>query len=384
MKTNPQLSIVMPCLNEAETVAKCVEKAKKFIMANNLAAEIVVSDNGSTDESVKLAQKAGARVVYVSKKGYGNALLGGIDAAQGKYVIIGDADDSYDFSALGEFVKALESGCDLVMGNRFKGGIKPGAMPFLHQYLGNPLLSWLGRLFFKINVGDFHCGLRGFRRDAILSLGLQTTGMEFASEMIIKASFQGLKIMEVPTILYPDGRSRPPHLRTWADGWRHLRFLLMFSPLWLFFYPGVALMVIGGLFAAWLLPGPRAIGAINLDINTLTYTSLLMILGLQSVLFFFYTKIFGITSGILPIDPLLQKLLNFFSLEKGLVIGSALIILGLSSSVGALAYWGSHHFGPIDPTISMRLVIPGTVLFSFGFQILFASFFLSILMTKRK
>ena len=374
----------MPCLNEAETIVKCIEKAKTFITANKLVAEIVVADNGSTDGSSKLAQEAGARVVCINEKGYGNALLGGIKAAQGEFIIMGDADDSYDFSNLGEFIKALESGCDLVMGNRFKGGIKPGAMPFLHQYLGNPLLSWLGRLFFKINVGDFHCGLRGFRRDAILSLGLQTTGMEFASEMIIKASFQGLKIMEVPTILYPDGRSRPPHLRTWADGWRHLRFLLMFSPLWLFFYPGVALMVIGGLFAAWLLPGPRAIGAINLDINTLTYTSLLMILGLQSVLFFFYTKIFGITSGILPIDPLLQKLLNFFSLEKGLVIGSALIILGLSSSVGALEYWGSHHFGPIDPTISMRLVIPGTVLFSFGFQILFASFFLSILMTKRK
>jgi glycosyltransferase involved in cell wall biosynthesis len=379
-----KLSILMPCLNEAETLAKCIEKAKRFLSESGIAGEIIVADNGSTDGSIELAQKAGVEVAHIAEKGYGSALLGGIEAARGKYVIMGDADDSYDFSDLGGFVAALDSGYDLVMGNRFKGGIKPGAMPFLHRYLGNPVLSWLGGLFFKNKVGDFHCGLRGFRRDAILFLDLQTTGMEFASEMVVKASLRGLRITEVPAILYPDGRSRPPHLHTWSDGWRHLRFLLIFSPLWLFFYPGVFLMIAGGLVSAWLLPGPRQIGSVTFDINTLMYASLMMIFGLQSILFFLHTTIFGIASGFLPIDLQIQKLLNFISLEKGLALGGAMIMLGFASSFGAIAYWRSNFFGPIDPGISMRLVIPGTVLFSFGFQIVFSSFFLSILMTKRK
>jgi hypothetical protein len=270
------------------------------------------------------------------------------------------------------------------MGNRFKGGIKPGAMPVLHRYLGNPVLSWLGRLFFRNNVGDFHCGLRGFRRDAILSLNLQTTGMEFASEMVVKASLQKLKIVEVPTILYPDGRSRPPHLRTWSDGWRHLRFLLMYSPRWLFFYPGIILMVIGFLVSVWLLPGPRKFGDVTLDINTLMYAAFLIIIGLQTILFYFYARAFSASVGLLPMGGETEKLLNYLTLERGLIIGFVMILLGFGSSVGAVVYWGENLFGPLDPTISMRLVIPGTVLFSAGIQIVFSSFFLSILSTRRK
>ncbi|MDI6768364.1 MAG: glycosyltransferase [Anaerolineales bacterium] len=378
------LSIVMPCLNELETLAVCIDKARRFLTTQGIPGEVIVADNGSTDGSPELAAQAGARVVHVPQKGYGSALLGGIEAANGKYIIMGDADDSYDFSDLKAFVDALDAGYDLVMGNRFKGGIRPGAMPFIHRYLGNPLLSWLGRLFFRSQVGDFHCGLRGFRRDAILALDLQTTGMEFASEMVVKASLIGLKVTEVPTILSPNGRTRPPHLRTWSDGWRHLRFLLLYSPLWLFFYPGLFLIITGLLVSAWLLPGPRKIGSITLDINTLMYASFLIISGLQAVLFFLYAKVFGIVSGLMPKDDKTQKWLNMLSLEKGLLLGAGMIALGLFSSIGALIYWSSRHFGPIDPMISMRLVIPGTVLFSFGIQILFSSFFLSILMTKRK
>jgi len=380
----PKLSILMPCLNEAETLAKCIEKAKRFLSESGIAGEIIVADNGSTDGSIELAQKAGVEVAHIAEKGYGSALLGGIEAARGKYVIMGDADDSYDFSDLGGFVAALDSGYDLVMGNRFKGGIKPGAMPFLHRYLGNPVLSWLGGLFFKNKVGDFNCGLRGFRRDAILFLDLQTTGMEFASEMVVKASLRGLRITEVPAILYPDGRSRPPHLRTWSDGWRHLRFLLIFSPRWLFFYPGLALTALGILISAFLLPGPRAIGNVTLDINTLMYASLLTIVGVQAVLFSLFTYVFGVNAGLLPRDHLTERFVRRIGLEKGILFSLGMILLGFASSVGALFYWSQNQFGEIDPTLSMRLVIPGAVLFTLGFQALFASFFLSILNTKLK
>jgi glycosyltransferase involved in cell wall biosynthesis len=377
-----QLSIVMPCLNEAETLETCISKAKGFLQKSGMRGEIIIADNGSTDGSLRLAEKAKVSIVRVAQKGYGSALLGGIEAARGEFVIIGDADDSYDFSDLGGFVEALESGCDLVMGNRFKGGIRPGAMPFLHRYLGNPVLSWLARLFFKSDIGDFHCGLRGLRRDAILALNLQTTGMEFASEMIVKATMRGLKIKEVPTILYPDGRTRPPHLRTWSDGWRHLRFLLLYSPRWLFFYPGLALTVLGILISAFLLPGPRAIGNVTLDINTLMYASLLTIVGVQAVLFSLFTTVFGVNAGLLPRDPLTEQFVQRIGLEKGILLSLGMILLGFASSVGALIYWSQNQFGEIDPTFSMRLVIPGAVLFTLGFQALFASFFLSILNTK--
>jgi len=384
MKKKIILSIVMPCLNEAETVSTCIQKAKRFLKTSRIPGEIIIADNGSTDGSLELAREAGASVVHVKEKGYGSALLGGLKAAQGEYIIMGDADDSYDFSNLMAFVDALDNGSDLVMGNRFQGEIKSGAMPFLHQYLGNPVLSRLGRLFFKINIGDFHCGLRGFRKEAILGLDLQTTGMEFASEMIVKASMRGLKVTEVPTILYPDGRTRPPHLRTWSDGWRHLRFLLMYSPRWLFYYPGIFLMLIGFIVSAWLLPGPRRIGNVTLDINTLMYAAFLIILGLQAVLFSLFTRVFAMSEGLLPKDNETEKLLKVTSLERGVVIGVILILLGLVSSVSAISYWMGASFGKLDPTRSMRLVIPGTVLFSVGFQILFSSFFLGILMTKRK
>jgi len=376
------LSIVMPCLNEAETLETCISKAKGFLQKSGMRGEIIIADNGSTDGSLRLAEKAKVSIVHVAQKGYGSALLGGIEAARGEFVIMGDADDSYDFSDLGGFVEALESGYDLVMGNRFKGGIRPGAMPLLHRYLGNPVLSWLARLFFKSDIGDFHCGLRGLRRDAILALNLQTTGMEFASEMIVKATLRGLKIKEVPTILYPDGRTRPPHLRTWSDGWRHLRFLLLYSPRWLFFYPGLALTVLGILISAFLLPGPRRVGNVTLDINTLMYASLLTIVGVQAVLFSLFTTVFGVNAGLLPRDPLTEQFVQRIGLEKGILLSLGMILLGFASSIGALVYWSQNLFGEIDPTFSMRLVIPGAVLFTLGFQALFASFFLSILNTK--
>ncbi len=384
MKNNLRLSIVMPCLNEAETLETCIKKAQAFLSANQVAGEIIVADNGSTDNSREIAIRNGARVVEVKQKGYGSALMGGIENAQADFIIMGDADDSYDFSNLQDFVNALGEGYDLVMGNRFQGGIMPGAMPILHRYLGNPILSWLARLFFKSDIRDFHCGLRGFRKDAILSLNLQTTGMEFASEMIVKATMKGLKIKEVPTVLYPDGRSRPPHLRTWSDGWRHLRFLLLYSPRWLFFYPGILLTILGALISAFLLPEPRKIGGITLDINTLMYASFLIILGVQSILFSLFTYVFGVNAGLLPKDGLTDKFVKSVGLEKGLLISLGMILLGFASSVGALVYWGENLFGPIDPTFSMRLVIPGAVLFTLGFQIFFASFFLSILNTKLK
>jgi len=384
MNPGIRLSILMPCLDEAETIATCITKARNFLSANEIEGEIIVADNGSTDGSQTLASNAGARVIHIPEKGYGSALLGGIKASYGKYIIMGDADDSYNFLELKPFTDALDSGAELVMGNRFIGGIKPNAMPSLHRYLGNPILSWLGRLFFKNDIGDFHCGLRGFRKDAILSLDLQTTGMEFASEMVVKACLYGLKITEVPTILYPDGRSRPPHLRTWSDGWRHLRFLLLYSPRWLFYYPGIILMVVGLTLSAWLLPGPRKVGNLELDINTLMYAAFLSTLGLQAVIFSLLTKVFAISVGLRPPDPAMQTITKLGSLEKGIVTALLMMGLGLTSSVGALAYWSVNSFGPLDPTFSMRLVIPGTMLFAMGFQTLLASFFLGILQTKRK
>jgi glycosyltransferase involved in cell wall biosynthesis len=384
MKNKSHISIVMPCLNEAETLEVCIKKAQQFIDVEHVTGEIVVADNGSTDGSQEIAKKAGARVVTVNQKGYGSALMGGIEAAEGEYVIMGDADDSYDFSNLHDFISALDEGYELVMGNRFQGGIKRGAMPFLHRYLGNPVLSGIARLFFKSDIGDFHCGLRAFRRDSLLALNLQTTGMEFASEMIVKATMKGLKIKEVPTILYPDGRTRPPHLRTWTDGWRHLRFLLLYSPRWLFFYPGIMLAVFGILLSVFLLGGPRHIGRINLDINTLMYASFLIVLGVQAVLFSLFTYVYGVNTDLLPKDNLTDKLIYSIGLEKGILISLGMILLGFASSVGALIYWSENYFGNIDPVFSMRLVIPGAVLFTLGFQTFFASFFLSILNTKLK
>lgn len=382
MKQESLVSIVMPCLNEAETLATCITKARSFLRLSQIPGEILIADNGSTDGSVAIAQSMGVHVIHVNQKGYGNALREGFEAAQGRYIIMGDADDSYDFSNLMPFIEALESGYDLVIGNRFRGGIMPGAMPVLHQYLGNPVLSWIARLFFKNTIGDFHCGLRGLNRDAVRSLNLQTSGMEFASEMIVKAVMQGLKIKEVPIVLYPDGRTRPPHLRTWSDGWRHLKFLLLYSPRWLFLYPGILLAILGFVISALLIDGPQRFGDITLDINTLLYAAFLIILGVQSALFSLFTYVFGVNMGLLPKDAATEKMIQRMGMERGLLLGLSMILLGFISSAGALIYWSQNHFGEIDPRVSMRLAIPGAVLFTLGFQILFASFFLGILNTK--
>src|SRR5690349_6704397 len=311
-----ELSILMPCLNEAETLATCIKKAQKALEDLNVDGEVVVADNGSTDGSPDIAASLGARVVHVAEKGYGSALLGGIKAARGKYIIMGDADDSYDFTNLGPFLEKLRAGYELVMGNRFKGGIAPRAMPPLHKYLGNPVLTGIGRVFFRSPCGDFHCGLRGFSKAAIQRLDLRTRGMEFASETVVKASLHGLRITEVPTTLSVDGRSRPPHLNTWRDGWRHLRFLLLYSPRWLFLYPGLLLMLVGAVVSGWLLVGPRVVDGITFDIHTFLYAAMAIVIGYQTVIFAIFTKVFAITEGLLPEDPRLKTLFRYIKIGR--------------------------------------------------------------------
>lgn len=373
----------MPCLNEAETVATCVEKARRFLRENDLAGEVVVADNGSTDDSSEIATTAGARVVQIAAKGYGHAVLGGIAASRGRWIIMGDADDSYDFSALMPFVQKLREGYDLVMGNRFLGGIKPAAMPALHRYLGNPALSGIGRLLFRSPIGDFHCGLRGFSRAAVAKMELQTTGMEFASEMVVKATLLDMRIAEVPTTLSPAGRTRPPHLRSWRDGWRHLRFMLLYSPRWLFLYPGVCLMLGGLLLGLWLLPGPREIGNVVLDVHTLLYCAAAVVLGFQAVLFAVFSKVFAVSVGLLPADPRFRRWFDYVTLEVGLAAGAALILAGLVGSIYAVSIWGKGTFGPLEPTRILRTIIPAVVALTLGFQIVLSSFFLSVLGLRR-
>jgi glycosyltransferase involved in cell wall biosynthesis len=374
-----ELTIVMPCLNEAETLETCILKAKSFLDRSGISGEIVVADNGSTDGSREIATRNGARLVCVEQKGYGAAILGGIKASKGKYVIMGDADDSYDFLNLDTFVSKLRAGFELVMGNRFLGGIKPGAMPPLHRYLGNPVLTGFGRLFFKSPLGDFHCGLRGFNKEAICGLNLQTTGMEFASEMVVKATLNGLRIAEVPTILSPDGRSRPPHLRSWRDGWRHLRFLLIYSPRWLFLYPGLLLTFLGLLLAAWILPSTRFIFGAGLDIHSLMYASSMIVVGAQAVFFSFFTKVYGMNLKLLPPDPLVERLQRTLTLEMGLGLGLLLFLGGLAGTFAAISKWTRVAYGPLDPMEAMRLVIPSITALTCGIQVIFASFFISIL-----
>ncbi|MEI7711368.1 MAG: glycosyltransferase family 2 protein [Rhodospirillales bacterium] len=374
-----ELTILMPCLDEAETLGTCIAKALDFLARSGIAGEVLIADNGSSDGSQAIARNLGARVVDVTSRGYGTALLGGIQAAQGRFVIMGDSDDSYDFSRLEPFVEKLRAGNALVMGNRFMGGIRPGAMPPLHRYLGNPVLTFIGRLFFRSPCGDFHCGLRGFARDAILALDMQAPGMEFASEMVVKATLHGLRIAEVPTILSPDGRSRPPHLRSWRDGWRHLRFLLLFSPRWLFLYPGIALFLIGGLGMVWLLPGPQKIAGIVFDINTLFYASLAVVVVFHSMLFAVFAKLFGIRAGVVPSDPGFLKAVRRLTLERGLILGALLLLFGLGLGAAAVSTWGSAAFGALSPTWAMRLVIPSGTAVLLAFQIAYGAFFLSVL-----
>jgi len=379
-----ELSVVMPCLNEAATVGLCVKKAIDALERHGIRGEVIVADNGSADGSQQIARDMGARVVPVERRGYGSALQSGIAAARGQFILMGDADDTYDFSQLNEFVAKLREGYDLVMGNRFKGKILPGAMPPLHRYLGNPVLTGLGRLFFKSPVGDFHCGLRAFRKDAIEGLGLRTLGMEFASEMIVKAAAFGLRVTEIPTTLAPDRRDRPPHLRTWRDGWRHLRFLLLYSPRWLFLYPGIALFALGILLNAFLLPGPRRIGNVVFDVHTLLFAAMAILIGFQSVVFATFTKIFAISEGLLPEDPRLTRMFRYVTLEVGLILGILLILAGAGAWVLGLEYWRIHEFGPLDPEKTLRIVIPGVVCFTLGFQVVLSSFFLSVLGMSRR
>ena len=378
-----ELSIVMPCLNEAETLATCIEKAKCFLANQSIHGEIIISDNGSTDGSQDIAKKHGAIVVNAIQKGYGSALKEGIQAARGVYIIMGDADDSYDFSNLLPYVDELRKGIDLVMGNRFKGGIQKGAMPFLHRYLGNPVLSFIGRLFFKSKIGDFHCGLRGFSKNAFQRMELQTTGMEFASEMIVKASLKEMKIVEVPTILRHDGRSRPPHLNTWQDGWRHLRFLLLYSPSWLFMIPGIFLMMVGFILSSILVAGPLRLGEITLGVHTLLYSSAAFLVGFQLILFYGLTKIYTVENDLLPKSKKYDQLFKVLTLEKGLIVGFLLILGALVATIYAYQNWQAVNFGDITGVSTLRTVIPAITTLLLGVQTILFSFFFSILGLKK-
>jgi len=364
----PELTVLMPCLNESQTLARCIEKAQLFFAEASVHGEVLIADNGSTDGSQQIALDTGARLVHVARRGYGAALTAGIDNARGRYVVIGDSDDSYDFSNLAGFLHKLRAGADLVMGNRFKGGIAPGAMPFLHRYLGNPVLSYLGRLFFRVPIRDFHCGLRGFSRESILRLGLVTPGMEFASEMVAKAALANLRVEEVPTTLRPDGRGRPPHLHTWRDGWRHLRFLLLFCPRWLFLYPGLTLLALGLIGFSVLLHGPLELVAVGLDIHSLLYMAAATVLGAQMVQLAVLTKWVGILSGVVPPQRWLQRWARYLTLETGLVLGLLTFGVGLAWSVLLVLEWKVAGFGAMDPTQTMRGAIPAVTLMILGVQ----------------
>jgi glycosyltransferase involved in cell wall biosynthesis len=372
-----ELTILMPCLNEALTVGTCVRKAQGFLQQSGISGEILVADNGSTDGSQQLAAAAGARVVTIDRKGYGAALIGGIQAANGRYVIMGDADDSYDFTDLGEFLHQLRAGYDLVVGNRFLGGIRPGAMPLLNRYLGNPLLSFIGRTLFSSPVGDFHCGIRGFRREAALALDLRATGMEFASEMIVKASLAKLPITEVPTTLRPDGRDRPPHLRPWRDGWRHLRFMFLRSPEWLFLYPGIAFTVVGALGATLLTLRPLSIlSAVHLDINALLYFSVSAIVGVQITYFGLFALAIARRIRLNVGAGFARALLRVASHQGSVAAGILLLLLGLAGAGYAVVEWGSVSFGALIPSVIMRTTIPAVTTLAIGTQLIFGGFLL--------
>lgn len=379
-----ELTILMPCLDEAETLATCIAKARSYLEKSGVSGEVLIADNGSTDGSVEIAEKAGARVVHERIRGYGSALRAGIAAARGRYIIMGDADDSYDFTALDPFVAALRGGADLVMGNRFRGGIAPQAMPPLHRYLGNPVLTGIGRLFYRSPIRDFHCGLRGFRTDSIRKLGLATTGMEFASEMVVRATVEKLRVEEVPATLSPDGRSRPPHLRSFRDGWRHLRFLLLLSPRWLFLYPGATLMLVGLASMLWLLPGPRVLFGLGLGVNTLVYSAAAIVCGVQAMTFAIFAKVFAINARLLPNDPRLGRLGAAGALEAGMIVGLALILAGLAGAAYSLGLWKVASFGALNPEVTLRIVAPSATALIVGLQLVFSSFFLGVLGLRRE
>ena len=377
--TGVELTILMPCLNESETIATCVRQARAFLDSADVVGEVLIADNGSTDGSQELAMAEGARVVSIHEKGYGAALIGGIAAARGTYVAMGDADDSYDFGTLGPFLERLRAGDDLVMGNRFQGGIAPGAMPPLHRYLGNPVLSYLGRLFFRIPVGDFHCGLRAFRRDSIMNLHLRTSGMEFASEMVVKASLNELRLAEVPTTLRPDGRSRPPHLRSWRDGWRHLRFLMLYSPRWLFFYPGLALALLGLVATVALLVGTVHIGSLGFDIGSLLFAIGFLVVGYQGVLFAVLARVYAFQEGFLPTNKRFSDLQGRVNLENSILVGVGILVLGVALSAASLWRWGDADFGGLEPADSIRTAAPAVLGLIVGTQTILFGAFLSLL-----
>jgi len=375
-----EISILMPCLNEAETISACLKKATAFLARSKVRGEVLVADNGSTDGSVQIAERLGARVVHVASRGYGAALQHGIDAARGRFIIMGDSDDSYDFSQLDGFIAKLRDGFDLVMGNRFQGGIAPGAMPPLHRYFGNPALSFVGRTFFKMNIGDFYCGLRGFRRDSILRLGLISSGMEFALEMVVRAGLAHLKIAEVPTMLSPDGRSRPPHLRTWRDGWRSIRFFLMFSPRWLFLYPGIALLLLGLAASSLLLVGPLPIGPhVIVDLHTLVVAAMATIAGLQAISFAIIARRYAASRGFLPKSLRLEKRAHLFTLEYALVAALLLVVLGIAGVTWCVVQWVTVDFGPLEYGLVMRVLIVSMTVVVIAVQLSFTAFLAALL-----
>lgn len=374
-----ELSVVMPCLNEAETLATCINKALGFFAEAGVTGEVIVADNGSTDGSIKIAEDLGVRVVPVTERGYGRALAGGIDAARGQYIIMGDADDSYDFSAIGPFLEKLRAGDDLVMGNRFAGGIQDGAMPALHRYFGNPMLTAIGRLLFKSPCRDFYCGLRGFSRLGYDKMRPNSGGMEFALEMLVRATVFGLRVSEVPTTLSLDAPGRAPHLRTWRDGWRSLRFFMLFSPRWLFWYPGLLLMAAGLLVGLWLLPGPKTVGGVTLDVHTLLYAATAATLGYQSILFAVCAKVHAMNSGLHPPSKKFAWAGGRSVLEGGLIAGAGLMGVGVLLGGLAVGDWSGHSFGDLDPSHTMRLVIPSALAMMMGMQTVFAGCFLGLL-----
>lgn len=377
-----ELTILMPCLNEAETLETCITKALGYLETSGVVGEILIADNGSTDGSQDIATRLGARVVDVPTKGYGAALIAGINAAKGRFVIMGDSDDSYDFENLGPFVQKLRGGAELVMGNRFAGGIAKNAMPPLHRYLGNPVLSAVGRICYGSSVGDFHCGLRGFSRQAILDLHLNTPGMEFASEMVIKASLVGLKIDEVPTTLSPDGRSRPPHLRSWRDGWLHLKLLLTFAPYWLFFYPGMVLFGVGLFIFSALMFGPIKIGGVNFDIATLILASALVLTGFQMICFYALARVFAVRFDLLPSSDQFEKFKQRLSVDNACILGGILLLGALIAAISSVFIWGAAGFGDLEPAIIVRPAALAVLCASLGVQVITTGFLSAVLTQK--
>ncbi len=374
-----ELTIVMPCLNEAETLETCIRKANGFLERSGTSGEVVIGDNGSTDGSQAIARRNGARVIDVPIRGYGAALYAACQAARGRYIVMGDSDDSYDFSDLSGFLARLREGYDLVMGNRFTGEIKPGAMPWKNRHIGNPILSGIGKTLFHSPLGDFHCGIRGFSKAAFERLDLHTTGMEFASEMVIKATQMHMRLAEVPTTLSPDGRSRPPHLRPFRDGWRHLRFMLLFSPNWLFLYPGALLMAIAAVFGVLIERGPLQFGRLELDVDTLIYCAFGLLIGFQGVMFALLSRIFAVQEELYPATPQLRRIFRYITLEGGLVLGGVLLLAGLALAGYTVAFWRQKQFGALELQTAARLVIPAATAMALGVETMLFSFFFSTL-----